>query len=414
MYINYKKIIFRASLAATFLVVFGLGACGGIWFETNKLNGHISKLENTVSGLQSLVNQPGDVDFSLFWDAYNKLQENFIDPSKINSKEIIYGAIEGMAWSLKDPYTNFFDPEQAQRFQQNLSGSFNGIGVEIGIKKGLLTIIAPLKGTPGEKAGLKSGDIITGVNGQDTFNMPVEEVINLIRGQRGTVVTLTVARDGWDKAKDIEITRDTIKIPSIELSYLENGDTAYVQIYEFGGTLKADFEATALKIIQSSAKRIILDLRDNPGGYLDTAQDIAGWFLQKGQTVTIEDFGKDKPQQIFKTEGNSNLLDYPLVVLINQGSASASEILAGALRDNRNVKLIGEKSFGKGCVQQVLYLEDGSFLKITIANWLTPNGSSISDVGLTPDVKVDITDEDFEAKKDPQLDKALEIVNNLK
>ena len=178
--------------------------------------------------------------------------------------------------------------------------------------------------------------------------------------------------------------------------------------------LSSDFKTIALKILQSSAKKIVLDLRDNPGGYLSVAQDIAGWFLKNGQTVTIENFGKGRTQQIYKAEGNSELIGYPIVILINQGSASASEILAGALRDNRNVQLIGMKSFGKGSVQEVLNLHGGSSLKITIAKWLTPKGNSISEVGLEPDVRVDITDQNIEQEKDPQLDKALELIKNLK
>jgi len=401
---NYKKIICPIILVVAFAAVFALGA----WVGVAKIAYHVP--------------QPGTIDFSLFWDAYNKLEQNFIDPSKIADQKVIYGAIEGMTNSLGDPYTSFFDPSQAQRFEQDLSGSFDGIGVEIGIKKDLLTVIAPLKGTPGEQAGLKSGDIIVKIDGEDTGNMTTDDAVSLIRGLKGTSVTLTIMRDSWTQTKDINIIRDTIKVPSMDWSLLastgeaggKNGDVAYIQIFQFGETLSSDFSAAALKILQSPAQKIVLDLRDDPGGYLSVAQEIAGWFLQKGQVVTIEDFGKGKEQQIYKTEGNSNLANYPIVVLINQGSASASEILAGALRDNRNVKLIGTKSFGKGCVQEVINLRGGSFLKITIANWLTPKGGSISEVGLSPDIKVEITDEDFEQEKDPQLDKALEIVNNLK
>jgi len=392
---NSKKIIYIVILVVCFIAVFGLG----VWIGVAKVAYHVP--------------QPGTIDFSLFWDAYNKLQQNFITPSKITDQKVVYGAIEGMTNSLGDPYTDFFNPDQAKMFQQNLSGSFDGIGVEIGIKQGLLTVIAPLKGTPGEKAGLKSGDTIVKIDGQDATNMASDEAVSLIRGPKGTSVTLTVLRDGWNNTKDIKITRDTIKVPSIEWS-LKNGDIAYVQIYQFDDTLSSDFETIALKILQSPAKKIVLDLRNNPGGYLNVAQDLAGWFLQKGQTVTIEDFGKGKPQQTYKADGNSDLVNYPIVILINQGSASASEILAGALRDDRNIKLIGTKSFGKGCVQEVVNLRGGSFLKVTIANWLTPKGNSISDVGLTPDIKVDITDQDIQQKKDPQLDKALEIINSLK
>jgi carboxyl-terminal processing protease len=395
MKINFVRIFFIIILSAGFVGVFGLG----IWIGVTKISYH--------------VEQPGTIDFSLFWDAYSKLQEKFIDPSKIDNQKVIYGAIGGMANSLGDPYTNFFDPEQAQRFQQNLSGSFGGIGVEIGIKKDALTIISPLKDGPGQRAGLKAGDVIAKIDGKDSIGIMIDEAVGLIRGVKGTAVTLTILRDGLTSAKDIKIIRETIKIPTVEWS-LKNEDTAYIQISQFYQTLSPDFRDIALQILQSSAKKIVLDLRGNSGGYLEIAQDIAGWFLQKGQIVTIEDYGKNKPQQIYKTEGNAEFVNYPIVVLINQGTASAAEILAGALRDNRNVKLIGTKSFGKGCVQEPVNLPGGSLLKITVANWLTPKGSSISEVGLTPDVKVDITDNDIEQEKDPQLAKALEIINGLK
>ncbi len=395
MNFSVKKVIKSVVLAVVLVAIFILG----IWIGATKVAYHVP--------------QPGTLDFSLFWDAYGELQKNFLDPSKITDQKIVYGAIEGMTNSLGDPYTTFFDPDQAKRFQQDLAGSFEGIGVEIGIKNDLLTVIAPLKGTPGEKAGLKSGDTIIKINGQDASNMTADQSVDLIRGPKGTSVTLTISRDGWTSTKDIKIIRGTITVPSIDLSFKNGGDTAYLQIYQFDSTLRDDFKADALKILQSKAKNIVLDLRDNPGGYLDIAQDLAGWFLQTGQTVTIEDFGKGKAQQIYKADGNSSLADYPIVILINQGSASASEILSGALRDDRNVKLIGTKSFGKGCVQEVVELRGGSFIKITIANWLTPKGNSITDVGLTPDIKVDMTDQDIQQQKDPQLDKALEIIKTL-
>lgn len=359
------------------------------------------------------VPQPGTIDFSLFWDAYSKLQQSFIDPSKINTQKIIYGAISGMTKSLGDPYTDFFDPEQARRFQQDLSGSFEGIGVEIAIKKSQLTVVAPLKNTPGQMAGLKAGDAILKIDGQNTADMATDEAVNLIRGPRGTDVTLTIFREGWQDSKDFVITRSTINIPGMDWK-MQSEDIAYVHIYQFGQTLPADFKEAVLEILQSPAKKIVLDLRDNPGGYLDVAQKVSGWFLKNGQTVTIEDFGGDKEKQEYRSQGNGDLADYPVVVLINQGSASASEILAGALRDNRGVKLVGEKSFGKGSVQEVVGLQGGSFLKITIAKWLTPKGASISEVGLDPDVKIEITDEDIQQDIDPQLDKALEIVKDLK
>lgn len=392
---NKQKISLFLGLIVAFLLVFGMG-----FFVGQKQ-------------VICPICAPENVDLSLFWDAYYKLQKNFVDPTKLNTQKIIYGAISGMAKSLDDPYTNFFNPTEAKRFEQDLSGSFDGIGVEIGLKKNQLTIIAPLKDTPGQKAGLKAGDIITKINDKSTSDMSIEEAVNLIRGKKGTEVTLTIFRDGWKDTKDIKITRGTINIPSIDWE-LKDENIAYIHIYLFDQSLPSKFNKIALEILNSPAQKIVLDLRNNPGGYLEISQDIAGWFLKKDQIVTIENFGEDKDKKYYKTEGNANFSEYPMVVLINQGSASASEILAGTLRDNRNIKLIGEKSFGKGSVQEVLELRDGSMLKITIAKWLTPKGNSISEVGLTPDIKIELTDEDFENQKDPQLDKALEIIKNLK
>ena len=393
--IDNKKIILPVVLIVVLALVFGIG-----FFVGQKQ-------------VVCPICPPEDVDFSLFWDAYYKLEENFIEPTKLDTQKIIYGAISGMAKSLDDPYTSFFNPEDAERFAQDLSGSFEGIGIEIGLKKNILTVIAPLKNTPGQRAGLKAGDIITEINGENTSDISIDEAVNLIRGKKGTEVILTIFREGWKNTKDIKIIRDSIDIPSVEWE-LRDENIAYINIYLFDQLLLSNFNKIALEILTSPAKKIILDLRNNPGGYLEVSQDMAGWFLKKGQIVTIEDFGQDKTQKEYKAKGNATFSEYPTVVLINQGSASASEILAGTLRDNRNIKLIGEKSFGKGSVQETLSLRDGSMLKITIAKWLTPNGSSISEKGLTPDIKVEFTDKDFEDEKDPQLDKALEIIKNLK
>lgn len=360
------------------------------------------------------VCKPETVDFSLFWDAYAKLHQNFINPDSISDQKVVYGAIAGMTKSLGDPYTAYFDPEQAKLFEQDLAGSFEGIGIEVAIKNDALTVVAPLKGTPSDKAGLKSGDQIVKINGASASDMTTDQAINIIRGKKGTSVTLTIFRQGWTQTKDFTIVRDTIKINSIDWE-LKQGNVAVIHIHQFDQSLSADFRKAAFEILQSPAKKIILDVRGNPGGYLEVCQEVAGWFLKPGQLVTIEDFGKNKNRQEYKTEGNASFADYPMVILMNGGSASASEILAGALRDDRNIQLIGEKSFGKGSVQEVTDLQDGfSFLKITIAKWLTPKGQSISEVGLAPDVKVAISDSEFQANQDPQMDKALEIIKTLK
>ncbi len=391
-----KRILWGIALVALVLVVFFTGIFVG------------------KSQVTCKVCKPETLDFSLFWSAYNKLHENFISPEKINDQEVLYGAIEGMTKSLQDPYTSFFSPKEAKMFQQDLAGSFDGIGIEVGIKKGQLMIIAPLKGTPGEKAGLKSGDQIVKIDGKSTSDISIDEAINLIRGKKGTTITLSIFREGFKVVKDFKITRDTIKINSVEWE-LKDSDVALIHIHQFDQTLSSDLKKIVFEILASPAKKIIIDLRDNPGGYLEVCQEVAGWFLQNGQIVTIEDFGKGKSQKEYRAEGNASLLGFPTVVLMNRGSASASEILAGALRDNRNIKLIGEKSFGKGSVQEVVELPGSdSFLKITIAKWLTPKGNSISEVGLVPDVKVEVGDDQDQPGQDPQLDKALEIIKDIR
>ncbi|MBU4204901.1 S41 family peptidase [Patescibacteria group bacterium] len=390
-----KRILSFAFLVVAFLAVF----YSGIFYGKNLVVCEVCA--------------PTDVNFSLFWTAYNQLKEKFVDPSKITNQSILYGAISGMAQSLGDPYTTFFNPTDAKKFEQELSGYFDGIGIEIGIKKEQLTVIAPLEGTPAQKAGLRAGDKIVKINDQDAVGITTDEAVTLIRGQKGTKIILTIYRSGWTETKDFTITRDTIKIPSLEWTLIGD-DIAHLEIYQFSQSLVFDFNTAAFEILNSKAQKIILDLRNNPGGYLEVAQDIAGWFLEKDKVVVIEDFGNGKEPQIYKASGNEKFSQYPMVILINQGSASASEILAGALKDNRGIQLIGEKSFGKGSVQEGINLKDDSYLKITIAKWLTPNGLSISDKGLDPDIKVELTDEDYEQDKDPQLEKAIEILENIR
>jgi len=358
---------------------------------------------------QCAICPPKDLDFSLFWEAYNTLKEKFVYTEKINNQQILYGAISGMVKSLNDPYTIFLPPDDSKRFIEDVNGQFEGIGIEIGIKKGQLQVISPLEGTPAQKAGLKAGDKILAINGTSTADLTIEEAVNLIRGPKGTDVTLTIFRSDWDKTKDIKITRDVILVPSLKWELKEN-DIAYLQIYQFSEKAASDFDKAAIEILNSSAKKIILDLRNNPGGYLEVAQEIAGWFVEKGKVVVIEDFGGKAEKIEHKSKGNGKLAQYPIVVLINQGSASASEILAGCLRDNLSVKLIGEKSFGKGSVQELEQLRDKSSLKITIAKWLTPKGELITDKGLEPDIKVEANENEG---KDLQLEKAIEIIKNL-
>ncbi|MBU2635271.1 S41 family peptidase [Patescibacteria group bacterium] len=355
---------------------------------------------------------PEDLDFSLFWEAWHKIQQEYVNPGDIDIQELIYGSISGMVESIGDPYTIFFNPRDTKKFLEDIGGEFEGIGAEIGIREGQLQIIAPLEGTPAQRAGLRPGDKIIKIDGVSTIDITIEEAVTLIRGAKGTEVILTIVRDEWDSSEDFIIKRAVIEVPSLKWELLEE-NIAYIKLYHFSEKIDQDFKEIATEILKTPAEKIILDLRNNPGGYLERSQDIAGWFLEKGQVVVIEDFGEKREQEIYKAKGNSKFSDYPLVILINQGSASASEILASALRDNRAIKMIGETSFGKGSVQKLESLRDGSSLKITIANWLTPNGDLITDKGLEPDIKVEMTEQDYEQERDPQLNKAIEIIKEI-
>jgi carboxyl-terminal processing protease len=358
------------------------------------------------------VCQPSTVNFSLFWEAWHKISNSFVGRGELDVQKMIYGAISGMVSSLGDPYTVFFTPDDTERFIDDVKGSFEGVGMEIAVKDGQLQVVAPLADTPAQKAGLMSGDKILKVNGTSTASMAAEEAVRFIRGSKGTSVTLTIMRDSWPEPREITLVRDIINIASLKLELRDDG-IAYLRIYQFSEKAVSDFADAAIKILNSDSEKIILDLRGNPGGYLEVARYISGWFLEKNQVVTIEDFGNGQGQIEHKADGNGVLLNYPLVVLIDQGSASGSEILAGALRDNRGVQLIGVTSFGKGSVQDLEKLEDGSSLKITIARWLTPKGESISDHGLEPDIKVELTEKDVEEEKDPQMEKAIEVLQGL-
>lgn len=353
---------------------------------------------------------PQDLDLSLFWQAWQVLEEKFVNPAQLDSQKMIYGAVSGMVGALEDPYTVFLNPEDTKKFLEDVSGRFEGVGMEIGIRKGQLQVIAPLHGTPAEQAGIRAGDKIIKIEETLTVDMTIDQAVSLIRGPKGTKVRLTILRPAWDKTKEFNIVREVIDIPSLKWE-IKDGNIAYLKLYHFTDKARSDFAQAAREISRGPTKKIILDLRNNPGGYLEVAQEIAGWFLERGQIVAIEDFGEE--QKKYKAQGTAELLRYPIIVLVNQGSASGAEILAGALRDNRGVRLVGEKTFGKGSVQQIERLKDASSLKVTVANWLSPQGYFISEKGLEPDIEVKMTDEDYEEDRDPQLDKAIEIIKEM-
>jgi len=357
------------------------------------------------------LGKPEPVDFGLFWQALKTLEEKYVDSSKIDYKGVLYGAIEGMTNSLGDDYTVFMRPEKAESFMKSVSGNekFEGVGMEIGIKGKVLTVISPLEGTPAYKAGIKAGDKILKIDDTPTDGLLTEEAVSLIRGKKGTSVILTINRKDFDEPKKITLVRDVIQVPVINWSIMDS-DIAYIKIYQFSANLSSKFEDVVSEILKSNAKKIILDLRNNPGGYLQTANDIANWFIPKGQIILKEEF-KDGNKDEYVSRGYSAIQDFPVVVLVNKGSASASEILAGALRDIRGIKLIGEKTFGKGSVQEIESFRDGSSLKLTVAKWLTPSGVSITDEGLNPDITIELTEDDYNNDRDPQLNKAKEIIN---
>ena len=352
-----------------------------------------------------LVNVEGETDFSLFWEAWRKLERDFLEKDRIDYQEMIYGAIRGMTNSLQDPYTTFFNPEEAEEFEQELSGRYEGVGMEVAMRDNIITVVSPLEGTPAFHAGIKPGDKILKINDLSTKDMLLEEAVSLIRGEEGTTVTLLIDRVSWDTPRPIALQRNVIKIPTLKVEIRD--DISIIRIYQFNSILLKEFAEASDDIF--STKKLVLDLRNNPGGYLDVAQKMAGWFLEKGDIVAWEDSSKEE-RKSYKAPGPSALSKYPMVVLINEGSASGAEILAGALRDNRGVKLIGQKSFGKGSVQEQIFLSGGSSMKITIAKWLTPNGHSINEQGLVPDIEVQ---ESLEDDVDLQLERALEVLNNL-
>ncbi|TSC92008.1 MAG: carboxyl-terminal processing protease [Parcubacteria group bacterium Licking1014_17] len=355
--------------------------------------------------------KPAGVDFNTFWTVWNLVHSQYVDNAKLKDPDLLYGAIDGMVQAVGDPYTTFLRPQDSESLMQQISGSFSGVGIEIGIRNSVLTVISPIKDSPAERAGVIAGDKILKIDGKDSSAMNQDEAVKLIRGPNGTTVKLTTERGNPATEKEFTIVRTVIKIPAAKWSMLD-GNTAYLQVFIFNKNIDSEFKKAAKEITESKATKIILDLRNNPGGLLDSAVSVASYFLDTGQAVLTEKFG-DGRQDAYKSEANGILKNYPIVVLINKGSASASEILAGALRDNRNVTIIGETSYGKGSVQVINDLPNKSSVKITIAKWYTPKGISINENGITPDVEVVRTEDDIQKNKDPQLDKAIEIIKKL-
>lgn len=382
-------------LSGTFVSGYGIGKKG---VELN-IPFIPTDVVNTESG------KPASVDFSTFWDAWNKLQTDSVDT--IDKQNLVYGAISGMLNSLNDPYTVYFTPEENKRFAEDISGQFEGIGVEITQVNSLLTVVTPLPDSPAEKAGIKAKDVIVSVDGQKTLDLGFQETINKIRGTSGTQVTLVLARPGQDQNVTVTVTREKITVPSVTSEYktVDGKKYAVVTMRQFGDDTNTLFDTISADIVKNKPDGIVLDLRNNPGGYLDSAVNVASYFLDGGTVVS--EVEKDNKKKDYKTVRRATLKDYPLAVLVNDGSASAAEILAGAVQDRKRGEVIGTKTFGKGSVQILENLKDGSAVKITIAKWLTPNGSTIDKVGIKPDLEITV---DQASSDDQILNKAYEYL----
>jgi carboxyl-terminal processing protease len=399
---NSTKLLYVTASLAIVVGVF----VGGLYVGYTK-----KPYSERVSGVVNMANaSTGNADFDTFWRVWNTIDEKYPEAKNVSAQDRLYGAISGLVGSLGDPYSVYFPPAESKQFEETIKGSFEGIGMEIGIKDKVLTVVAPLKNTPAEKAGIKAGDVILEINKTETDDMTVEEAVRQIRGQRGTSVELSLYRKGETKPIVVSVMRDVISIPMIETKKL-SGDVFVVSLYSFGASSAQKFAQAMQEFSVSGAKNLVIDLRNNPGGYLDSAIDISSMFLPKDAVIVTEEYGEGRESDVFKSKGYGFVdpKKVKIVILLNGGSASASEIVAGALSDHDSATLIGEKTYGKGSVQEVVNITRDTTLKITVAKWLTPDGLSISKKGIEPDIAVETTSENTKNGKDPVMDRALEF-----
>ncbi len=394
-------------------LLFALG--GVIGYRLQPVKGLTAEQPLPIFKLKN-VDQPAeyaDVDFSQFWQVWQILDRDYLDPQKLNQAKMVEGAIAGMTSALGDPYTIYLPPVEQKRTTEDLKGSFYGIGIQLGYVDNTLAVVAPLKGNPAEAAGIKAGDLILHVKDtskgldEDTTGWSLPDAVDKIRGEKGTTVTLTLFRkDNGEKPFVVEVKRDEILVPSIELSFAEfNGKkVAHITLSRFGDRTKQELDDIVSQILieRPNLVGIVLDLRNNPGGYFDAAIDVAGEFVKSG--VVVSEKGK-YDQKDFSSKGQARLANIPVILVVNKGSASASEILAGALKDLRSVKLVGEKTFGKGTVQDARQLENGAGLHVTVARWLLPKGEWIHETGIPVDIEVK---DDPNTEADEVLNKAIE------
>jgi carboxyl-terminal processing protease len=400
---------------------------GGVGYRLGERKASVSF--NSTTGVVVNTEQPvsSSVDFSLFWDVWQRLFASYIDRAALDAHKMVYGAISGMVNALDDPYTSFLPPKENKDFKEDLGGQFEGIGAQLGLKDGNVVVIAPLKDMPAEKAGIRAGDYILKVDDAETTGWTVQEAVTKIRGVRGTPVKLTILHDNETKSQEITIVRDTITVASVESwvkpvsqiteiagvpgtkSLNQSATVSYIHLSRFGDHTSEEWQKAVTEVVaaqRNGSKGLIFDLRNNPGGYLDGAVFIASEFVKSG--IVVSQVNSNGTKEDYTVTRAGKLLDLPVIVLVNKGSASAAEIVAGALRDYKRATLVGEVTFGKGSVQTPEDLPDGSGLHITTGKWLLPKGDSIHKVGVTPDVLVPM--EGGEATADAQLQKAVELL----
>ena len=386
--------------------------------------GYLSPLSHKASaGISCVLNTQSaaarDVDFAPFWRAWQIIDQKYVGTatttatssnSETDPNARLWGAISGMVDSLGDPYTVFLPPTEKKVFDADIKGSFGGVGIELGVRDRILTAISALEGTPAKRAGVQPGDKILKVDGVSTERMISERAVTLIRGEVGTSVVLTLYREGVTEPFDVKLTRAIIEVPTLETKTLP-GNIFVISLYNFSGKSDALFKDAVKKFTASGSAKLIIDLRGNPGGYLDAAVDVSSWFLPAGKVVLREQIGPQRQEQIYRTtHAGISMRGVRMVILIDEGSASASEIVAGALREYGVATLVGERSFGKGSVQELAPVTKETSLKVTIARWLTPLGNSISKEGLAPDITIIPTPEDIKAGRDVQMERAVSFL----
>lgn len=401
-----SKLNLRQIRVILLTIAFGLLA-GGIGYSLGSQKIEVSL--DRASGVKIERTAPADhanLDFSLFWSVWDRLSANYLDKAALKPAAMIYGAIRGMTAALGDPYTVFLPPTENKQTKEDLNGAFEGVGIQLGYQDGNLTVVSPLKGMPAEKAGIKAGDFILKIDDKETNGLSLPEAVNLIRGPSGTKVKLTLLREGEANPDEKELIRQEIVVPSVEIGF--EGNLAVLKLSRFGDRTDEEWGKAIDEVLshQPTAAGLILDLRNNPGGYLAGSIFTASEFLSSG--VVVQQEHANGQRENFAVDRKGKLINLPLVVLINKGSASASEILAGALQEHKRAKVVGEKSFGKGTIQEAQELPGGAGLHITTARWLLPSGKSIDKNGVTPDFEIKDNPETKEV--DEQLEKAKEIL----